>query len=272
MHNQISKIIKRICTNASFIVLDNYKKYNTSISSKNKIQIKQKVDGSPLTEADLASNHYIVSQLKYYFPNIPVISEESDNDQILNKKNFFLVDPLDGTKEFLIMNDEFSVNIGYVENNRAILGAVALPAKNMIYWTQNNQSWKNILKNKHSKLRKNNNIKLLCHAKENDLTIAVSRSHLDRKTDNFIKKFKFRNIKEIGSSLKIIKICENKVDLYPRFGTTMEWDICAAHAILKASGGAIITKEKQEMLYGKKCFKNSQFFAYGNLKSINKYI
>lgn len=270
MHIHISEIIKNICINASLIVLDIYNKHKTSINQKNQVLLQYKFDGSPLTIADKASNNYITSQLKYNFPNIPIISEESKNVQIHREKKFFLVDPLDGTKEFLNMNDEFSVNIGYVENFQAILGTVSLPAKNKIYWTQNKQSWTNILKNNSSRLRKNK--RLFCNIKENDLSIAVSRSHLDKKTDKFIKKHKFENIKKIGSSLKIIKICENKVDLYPRFGTTMEWDICAAHAILKASGGTIITKEKQEMIYGKKNYKNPGFYAYGNLKSIKKYI
>ena len=270
MHNHISEIIKNICINASLIVLDIYNKYKNSINEKNQILLKHKFDGSPLTIADKASNDYILSQLKHNFPNIPIISEESENLEILSEKNFFLVDPLDGTKEFLNMNDEFSVNIGYVENYQAILGTVSLPAKNKIYWTQNKQSWTNILKANSSKLRKSK--RLFCNIKENDLSIAVSRSHLDKKTDKFLKKHKFKNIKKVGSSLKIIKICENKVDLYPRFGTTMEWDICAAHAILKGSGGAIITKEKQEMIYGKKNYKNPEFYAYGNLKSIKNYI
>ncbi len=270
MHNQISEIIKKICINASFIVLDIYDKYKKSTNLNNQVLPQYKLDGSPITTADKASNHYILSQLKYNFPNTPIISEESENDQILNEKNFFLVDPLDGTKEFLNMNDEFSVNIGYVENQKAILGTVSLPAKNKIYWTQNRQSWTNILKNNNFRTCKSK--KLFCIENDNDLSVAVSRSHLDKKTDKFIKKYKFENIKKIGSSLKIIKICENKVDLYPRFGTTMEWDICAAHAILKASGGAIVTKEKQELIYGKKKFKNPEIFAFGNLKSINKYL
>ena len=272
MHNQISEIIKNICINASFIVLDIYDKYKKSTNLKNQVLPQYKPDGSPITNADKASNHYILSQLKYNFPNIPIISEESENDQILRERNFFLVDPLDGTKEFLNMNDEFSVNIGYVENHKAILGTVSLPAKNKIYWTKNKQSWTNILRNNNSRLRKKKNKRLFCNTNQNDLSIAVSRSHLDRKTDKFIRKNKFKNVKKIGSSLKIIKICENKVDLYPRFGTTMEWDICAAHAILKASGGAIITEDKQEMIYGKKNYKNPEFFAYGDFKSIKKYI
>ena len=272
MHNQISEIIKNICINASYIVLDIYDKYKKSTNLKNQVKLQYKLDGSPITTADKASNHYILSQLKYNFPNIPIISEESENDQILRERNFFLVDPLDGTKEFLNMNDEFSVNIGYVENHKAILGTVSLPAKNKIYWTKNKQSWTNILKHNNSRLRKNKNKRLFCNTNQNNLSIAVSRSHLDRKTDKFIRKNKFKNIKKIGSSLKIIKICENKVDLYPRFGTTMEWDICAAHAILKASGGAIITEDKQELIYGKKNYKNPEFFAYGDFKSIKKYI
>ena len=270
MHNHISETIKKICINASLIVLDIYNKYKTSLNLRNQVLPQYKLDGSPITIADKASNHYILSQLKYNFPNIPIISEESENNQTLSEQNFFLVDPLDGTKEFLNMNDEFSVNIGYVENHKAILGAVSLPAKNKIYWTQNKQSWTNMLQDNNSRLRKNK--RLVCNTKKNDLSIAVSRSHPDKKTDKFIKKNKFINIKKFGSSLKIIKICENKVDLYPRFGTTMEWDICAAHAILKASGGAIITKEKQEIIYGKINYKNSEFFACGDFKSIKKYI
>ena len=88
MHNHISEIIKNICINASLIVLDIYNKYKASVNSKNQVMLKYKVDGSPLTNADKASNHYIVSQLKYNFPNIPIISEESENIQILSEKNF----------------------------------------------------------------------------------------------------------------------------------------------------------------------------------------
>ena len=128
MHNQISEIIKNICINASFIVLDIYDKYKKSTNLNNQVLPQYKLDGSPITTADKASNHYILSQLKYNFPNIPIVFEESENDQILREQNFLLVDTLNGTKEFLNMNDELSDNIGYVENHKAILGTVLLPA------------------------------------------------------------------------------------------------------------------------------------------------
>ena len=139
------------------------------------------------------------------------------------------------------MNGEFTVNIGYVANNKALLGAVSIPLKNKIYWTQNNLSFsENIISKKSINGRDINSIKkLYCKKKTNVTCISISRSHVDKKTNSYNQKYKFKSIKKIGSSMKILAVCDNNIDLYPRFGKTMEWDICGAHAILKLAGGKL---------------------------------
>ena len=267
---RISQKMKNICIKASIIVL----KYYESYKKNNKLNYNIKIDGSPVTEADKKSNSYIVSHLKDNFPDIPIISEELKNKTFLSNKKFFLVDPLDGTKEFLKMNGQFTVNIGYVENNKAVLGAVSIPLKNKIYWTQNNLSFsENIVSKKAIDGRDIKSIKkLYCKKKTNVKSISISRSHVDEKTSSYIRKYKFKSIKKIGSSMKILEVCDNNIDLYPRFGKTMEWDICGAHAILKLAGGKILDSKKNEVLYGKENYENEEFFVFGNIINSDKYI
>lgn len=269
-YSNLSERMKSICIGASRIVLKYYKKYKKN----NSLISKTKLDGSPVTEADQMANDYIVSELKENFPDIPVISEESEKKQLLPKRNFFLVDPLDGTKEFLKMNGEFTINIGYVEKTRAMLGAVSIPVKNKIYWTQNNSSYcENIIKKIDiNGIEVKSTKKLYCKRKNSVETVTVSRSHLDEETKSYIDQYKFKKIKKLGSSLKLLEVCNNNVDLYPRFGKTMEWDICAAHAILKLAGGIVLTSGKKEMLYGKKKYENGQFFVFGNIINSEKYM
>ena len=101
--------------------------------------------------------------------------------------------------------------------------------------------------------------------------VIISKTHLDDLTRVFLQRKKFNTVKKLGSSLKIIQICENKADFYPRFGRTMEWDICAAHAILNFSGGSLLNSQRKDMVYGKNNFENKEFFAFGNIKDLDYY-
>jgi 3'(2'), 5'-bisphosphate nucleotidase len=271
MIERISKIIKLSCIQAGRLVLKIYHLSKKTNGNQN-LKISTKIDGSPFTEADKLANDLIVKNLKNFFPNLPIVSEESSQRSNKNFKNFFLVDPLDGTKEFLNFNGEFTVNIGYVCNNKPMLGAVCHPITNRIFWTENKNAWS---ENYHFDTKKNlafsNKIKLICKKKKRGNSVVISRTHLDNFTKAFLHKKKFTKIKKLGSSLKIIEICENKADFYPRFGRTMEWDICAAHAILNLSGGILLNTQRKKMVYGKKKYQNEEFFALGNIQDIDYY-
>ena len=246
---EILEVLLDISSQASNKILDIYNDKNFKVSSK--------CDSSPVTEADIVANEIIIQQLKKKFAKITVCSEESINNYN-NLKTFFLVDPLDGTKEFISKNGEFTVNIGLVINNKPILGVVELPVKNLQYFSNGIESF--IIKDK-----KRKKIKIRTNIRK--VKIIASRSHMDKKTELFINKFDNYELNRKGSSLKICSIASGESDLYPRFGNTMEWDICAAHAILNSSGGRLTDLNLVDLRYGKKKLLNDSFIAFGNLNN-----
>ena len=219
-----------------------------------------KADKSPVTIADIESNKIINDRLKKEFPQKPIVSEQNLSNEIKENKNFFLVDPLDGTKEFLKKNGEFTVNIAYVRDLTPILGVVQLPVTGVQYFSNGFESFKfdeNNFENK--KLRK-----IFATKNTNQIRILVSRSHLDSKTDSFIKKIEKPIIMRRGSSLKFCLIAEGLADIYVRFGRTMEWDIAAGNAILNTSGCSIFDLNLNKIVYGKADFANPSFIAIAN--------
>ena len=216
-------------------------------------KINFKDDSSPLTKADIESNQIICSRLSREFPRIPVISEENKNKR-LDVDTYFLIDPLDGTKEFIARNGEFTVNIALIIKNKPKLGVIQIPVKFTQYFSDGVYSYKykKTLK-KISSLSNNDNIKL-----------TVSRSHLDVETRKFIQNNKDISILKAGSSLKFCLIAEGKADFYIRNGKTMGWDIAAGIAILKTAGGKIRKLNLKELVINKKTFINDPFVCYGN--------
>ena len=233
---------------------------NVSIKASKKIleiynhsfDVKKKLDDSPLTTADLESNDIICKSLEKEFPNIPVISEEN---RIRDYKEavFFLVDPLDGTKEFINKNGEFTVNIGLVIDNISRLGVIEIPVTGVQYFSNGESSFK---------FEKKNLKKISSLNKRNKLRIVVSRSHLDSFTINLLKKIKneYSTLK-VGSSIKFCLVAEGEADLYLRKGNTMEWDTAAGSAIIKTSHSKIYDFNLKELKYGKKDFRNSSFIV-----------
>ena len=215
---------------------------------KKNIQIKYKKDQSPLTQADLASNKIIVSGLKKKFNNISIISEENKNRIVSDF--FFLIDPLDGTKEFIKGSPEFTVNIALIKNKEPCYGFICIPKLEKIYWNNSSKSFVEI----------NNKKKVIkCRNCFKRLDIEVSKSHMDKKTEIFLQSIKYRKINSSGSSLKICNIAEGTSNIYPRYGETMEWDIAAGHSILKKAGGEIFDYNFLPFVYGKKNFLNKYF-------------
>jgi len=234
----------------------------------NDIEVTHKEDLSPLTKADLASNKIILESLKKLNSNIPILSEESLVDWSIRKnwKKYWLVDPLDGTKEFIKKNDEFTVNIALIEDNIPALGVIYVPAKSLLYLAKKDKgSFKTNTKEKLENLEGVQ--KILVSNQMNRTRIIGSRSHSNSNFDNWVKeKFSNAEIVQAGSSLKFCLIAEGKADIYPRFGPTSEWDIAAGHMIVNEAGGKIRTFQNDSIKYNtKENILNPEFYAIGNI-------
>ena len=230
------------------------------------IKVSYKYDKSPLTTADLESNNYIIKSILNLYPEIPILSEESLVDWNIRKnwETYWLIDPLDGTKEFINKNNEFTVNISLIKNNLPYLGIIYAPALGRLYYSKKNEgSYKiNSFKRIYS-LSKSSSLKVSTKKPSDQINIVQSRSHSNEKLVSWIKK-NIQNYKILkkGSSLKFCDIAEGKADFYPRFGPTSEWDIAAGHMILLEAGGELKTIDDKKILYNlKEDIKNPDFIA-----------
>lgn len=201
-------------------------------------EVVEKADASPLTAADLASHRCIVAALAQLTPEIPVLSEESSGQETIERlrwSRYWLIDPLDGTKEFIKRNGEFTVNIALIDNNRPILGVVHAPARQVTYYGEVGQgAWKIDAQGSHR-------ISVKSIPKADELWEVVgSRSHQSEEFKDFLTCFENVELVAMGSSLKLCLVAEGAADLYPRLGLTSEWDTAAAHAVVEAAGGQVL--------------------------------
>jgi len=251
MH-KINNIIK-IAENAGKEILKIY------FDSKNSINVSYKNDNSPLTAADKASNDIICSELKKISKEIPILSEEGQHTEFKERKKwdqFWLIDPLDGTKEFINRNGEFTVNIALIKSGIPTLGVVHAPVNNVTWYTDGKKSYKikdgilNVINVK--KPNSNDKIK-----------VVSSRSHANNpKLENYLNNFENFELVKMGSSIKICLVADGTAHLYPRFGPTMEWDTAAAHAVVKFAGGKILNMENnKELIYNKSNLLNPEFLV-----------
>ena len=202
---------------------------------KQDFEVEYKQDSSPLTLADKKANDIIEDGLNKLSVNLPILSEEGNNIPYKDRKHweyFWLVDPLDGTKEFVKKNDEFTVNIALIHKDTPILGVVYAPALDVCYWAKQGEG----------AFKDGQKLPLKMADQRNTYKIVASRSHMSDETQAFIDAIDTQKEKEltsIGSSLKICLVAEGEVDIYPRFGPTMEWDTGAAHAVVNESGKSL---------------------------------
>jgi len=223
-------------------------------------QVETKSDNSPVTEADQAAEDTILRSIREGISDAyPVVSEEAASaGRIPDVSNtaFWLVDPLDGTKEFINRNGEFTVNIALIENTRPVLGVVHLPALDKTYVGARVGAF---LMESGGKRRD-----IACRAAPADgLTAVVSRSHRSDDIDELLANYPIRSEISAGSSLKFCSVAEGSADIYPRLGRTMEWDTAAGHAVLRFAGGSVVTLEGRDLGYGKPGFENPHFVAAG---------
>jgi 3'(2'), 5'-bisphosphate nucleotidase len=222
--------------------------------------VDTKTDDSPVTEADVAAEAIILKGLKEITPDIPILAEESvAAGQIpdISGETFWLVDPLDGTKEFIHKRGEFTVNIALIEGNRPTMGVIYVPAKGTTYYASGPGEAYIVQDGEQA-------TKMQTRAVPAEgLTVVASRSHRTPETDDYISKFNVAELISAGSSLKLCLLAEGKADLYPRMGRTMEWDIGAGQAILEAAGGVVETLDGARLGYGKDGHDNPNFVAKG---------
>ena len=247
---KLSNFVNQIAVDAGKEILKIYNKPFTS---------KMKKDKSPVTKADLIANDLICKRLQSINPKIQIISEEGKKKFSEKTNIFWLVDPLDGTKEFIKKNGEFTVNIALIKNCRPIYGVIYLPVKKEIYFTQNKSAYFSIIDHKNS-YKSKKKIKVKKRTGINNRVLLLSRSY-SRNIELSKKHFKTDKVIFSGSSIKFCLIASGQGNIYPRLGTTMEWDTAAGHAILNAAGGSVTTLDRKVLKYGKKGFKNPSFIA-----------
>ena len=226
--------------------------------------VTAKDDGSPLTDADRSAHELIVTRLAQLTPGIPILSEESakiEYSQRSGWKRFWLVDPLDGTKEFVNRNGEFTVNIALIDNAVPVLGVVVVPVTAVAYVALRGQgAWKETGGCDRVPIRVRN-------YQGGRATVVASRSHRGEALDNFLEKLSAREgeyvTTSMGSSLKLCLVAEGQADIYPRLGLTSEWDTAAAHCVVESAGGRVTDLKGQPLRYNKPDILNPWFLATG---------
>lgn len=243
--------------------------YNTEF------EVEKKEDASPLTLADKKSHEAIIKVLNSKYSSIPVLSEEGKHLPYEERKNWetlWIVDPLDGTKEFVKRNGEFTVNIALVQQGQPVLGVIYVPVKDELYFSKEGVGAFKL--NQYKEKVVNNDKDLIAQATKisvgfpDQFTAVASRSHMSPETEEFIKELEQvhgnAEIISAGSSLKLCLVAEGKANVYPRFAPTMEWDTAAGHAIVVAAGGKVInTETKQSLKYNKENLLNPWFITEG---------
>ena len=233
------------------------------IYSSDDFEIKAKSDDSPVTEADEAADALISAGLTKAFPDMMLVTEEQAASHSARGETFLIVDPLDGTKEFIHRRGDFTVNIALVENGVPTRGVVYAPAKGRMFYTRpDGQSVEET--GGFSPETVGAQQKISVTQPDNDaLMVVASKSHRDQATDDYIGKYSVRDMTSAGSSLKFCLVATGEADLYPRLGRTMEWDTAAGHAVLAGAGGSVVRFDDLTPLkYGKEGFANPFFIAY----------
>jgi 3'(2'), 5'-bisphosphate nucleotidase len=230
-------------------------------------QSRAKADGSPVTLADHRAEAIIVERLAALAPDIAIVAEEAAaaGDTPIVGRRFFLVDPLDGTREFIARNGEFTINIGLVEDGRPIAGAVYAPAVEKI-WFGGRRAFMARAETGARLAAPEDWRGLKTRAAPERLTALASRSHCDPDTESFLARLDVAERVSAGSSIKFCVVAEGQADVYPRFAPTMEWDTAAGDAVLRAAGGAVLQLDGAPLVYGKaaQAFRNGGFVCWGD--------
>ncbi len=232
-------------------------------------EIEQKRDGSPVTLADTETQRYLCYQLGSHFPGLPICGEEDPQVSLVGTdRAYFLLDPVDGTKEFIKGTSEWTVNIGLILDGRPIVGAVALPAEGIVFWG-GTKAFRSAYRDAgvvdpqpiHVREPNLRALRALC-----------SRDHQGRDVEGLLERLNVTDTLAAGSSLKSLRIAEGDADLYPRLGTTMAWDTAAAHAVLLSAGGDLFDCDGSALRYDPARLRNPHFVAFGQTRLPNTIV
>ncbi len=253
-HARLTTVMRRLALEAGDAIMQIY--------GQDDFDIKSKSDDSPVTAADEAADALISAGLRAEFPDVALVTEEQAASHTLRADTFLIVDPLDGTKEFIHRRGDFTVNIAYVENGVPTRGVVYAPAKGRMFYTLPDGT----AVEETGPLDKSDiGAQTAIRVSEPDnsaLMVVASKSHRDQATDDYIGKYAVKDSKSAGSSLKFCLIATGEADIYPRVGRTMEWDTAAGHAVLAGAGGRVVRFDDHTPLtYGKDSYANPFFIA-----------
>ena len=226
-------------------------------------EVRSKSDASPVTEADEAADAIISAGLRAAFPGVILITEEQSASHAQTASTFLIVDPLDGTKEFVQRRGDFTVNIAYVENGVPVRGVVYAPAQGRLFYTLPDGN--SVEETGGFALENGGPLTPLSVSNPNNsaLMVVASKSHRDAATDEYISRYSVQDMTSAGSSLKFCLIATGEADLYPRLGRTMEWDTAAGDAVLRGAGGHVVRfDDHKSLVYGKPGWDNPFFIAY----------
>ncbi|MFT5776495.1 3'(2'),5'-bisphosphate nucleotidase CysQ [Hyphomonas sp.] len=252
--------LARIALDAGKLIMDIY---------ESDFAVEQKGDASPVTAADQKAETLILAALAAADPTLMVIAEEEASEGRVPEHGhrFALVDPLDGTREFVSRNGEFTVNIAIIEHGRPVMGVVYAPAKNRLFVAEShNSGWQAEAAPGADVPTERQPLRIRA-CPEAGVTAIASKSHRTPETDLWLEKHKVNETLGAGSSLKFCLIAAGEADLYPRMGRTMEWDTAAGQAVVEAAGGRVLTEEGTPLLYGKRGrgYDNPHFIVYGDV-------
>ncbi len=223
------------------------------------VAVRAKADSSPVTDADEAAERLIVAALAELTPGVPIVAEESfaaGNKPEVGDRAFWLVDPLDGTKEFISRNGEFTVNIAFIEGLRPVIGVVHVPALGVTYHADSDGAFAETGGGPPRPIEARG-------APPGGVIAAVSRSHRTPETDRFLGGCNVKEERSAGSALKFGLVASGEADIYPRLGRTCEWDTAAGHAVVTAAGGSVRTLDGKDLRYAKPGFVNPPFVVRG---------
>ena len=254
------EVVLALAQRAGQATLPYHQGWNSDQDSRVKLpmSVTRKADNSPVTLADLAANQLIVEGLAKMTPEVPVVSEELPESEIYRRANgrFWLVDPLDGTREFVSGGDDFTVNIALIEDGRSVWGAVYAPILKLMYWGARASGSFRRRNGKTDALRVS-----ALPTGHSAFRVVASKSHLNTGTRSFIDHLGHVDLVQAGSSLKFCLVAQGDADVYPRLGDTAEWDTAAAHAVLEGAGGVVCDLDGNTLSYGKPNVLNPYFIA-----------
>jgi 3'(2'), 5'-bisphosphate nucleotidase len=254
-YEKLTRVMRRLSLEAGDKIMEIY--------GRDDFDVKSKSDDSPVTAADEAADKIISDGLRAEFPDMLLITEEQADTHSATGDTFLIVDPLDGTKEFIHRRGDFTVNIALVEGGVPTRGVVYAPAKGRMFFTgadgQSVEETGDFDKDTVGPMK----VISVSNPDNSGLMVVASKSHRDQATDDYIGKYNVKDMKSAGSSLKFCLIATGEADIYPRVGRTMEWDTAAGHAVLKGAGGDVIRFDDHSPLtYGKADYANPFFIAY----------